>query len=290
MLKKTASVSIVAANFNNGAYLKDFINSVNESTVLPEELIVVDDGSTDDSLKILEGFSGLAYLKVIEFQENRGFCEALNAGIETATGDYIMRVDPDDIILKNRVETQVEFLEANKEIDVVGSNVIYFHTDTKKEVFRSNFPVDHSTIKLTFQKGEHGVQHPSTLIRARVMKKYKYVQGNFRAEDYDIFARMIKDGHRFANIAEPLTKMRIHGQSVSSNIQYSTIKRTFEIRDEIFGTSTSTLKSRFYYWYILNYRKFLISQNKFSKPMYLVLAGLCDPSKVIKRFSKTIWA
>lgn len=283
MVKKTANVSIVTANYNNGKYLKDFIGSVIKSSVLPKELIIIDDGSTDDSIKILEDYSKLEYLKIIKFDKNRGFCNALNEGIKNASADYIMRVDPDDIILVNRIKTQFEFLEKNKEIDVVGSNVIYFHNDTKKEVFRSNFPTNHSGIKTTFIRGEHGVQHPSTMIRAKVMKQYNYKQENFKAEDYEIFALMIKDGHQFANIDEPLTKMRIHGQSVSSNINYSTIKRTYLIRDGIFGTYTSPMKIHFYYWYILNYKKFLITRNKILKLLYLSLSILFYPSKFFRR-------
>jgi glycosyltransferase involved in cell wall biosynthesis len=288
MAKKTVGVSIVAANYNNGRYLEEFINSINNSSVLPKELIIINDGSTDDSLKILVGFSKIEYLKVINFKKNRGFCVALNEGIESATGKYIMRVDPDDVILENRISTQIDFLEKNKEIDVVGSNVIYFHSETKNEIFRSNFPLGHQAIKSIFVSGEHGVQHPSTMIRAEVMKKYKYVQEYFKAEDYEIFARMINNGHKFANISEPLTKMRIHNQSVSSNIEYSTIKLTYKLRDEIFGTSTSSLNIRFYYWYILNYKKFLITQNLFLKPMYLTLSVMCYPAKLLKKIYKGV--
>ncbi len=286
MKKKTASVSIIAANYNNGKYLNDFVNSITNSTFLPKELIIIDDGSTDNSLKILDEFSDLEYLKIIKFGGNRGFCEALNAGIEQATGKYIMRIDPDDIALKDRIQVQVNFLEKNKEIDVVGSNVIYFLNNTGKEVFKSNFPKDHSSIKQEYLNGDHGVQHPSTMIRSTVMKKYSYVQENVKAEDYEIFARMIKDGHRFANITEPLTRMRIHDQSAGSNIKYETIEMTFRIRDEIFGTSTKPLKTKFYYWYMLNYRKFLITQNKLMKPLYLLIAILCNPSKLTNRLLK----
>jgi glycosyltransferase involved in cell wall biosynthesis len=282
-MKETASVSIIAANYNNGKYLKDFIGSINRSSVLPKELIIVDDGSLDGSVDILNGYADLDYLKILKFDKNRGFCKALNLGIKNATGDYIMRVDPDDIVLKDRIKTQVDFLEKNRDIDVVGSNVVYFHNDTNEEVFRSNFPVDHSVIQDTYLKGEHGVQHPSTMIRANVMEKYKYFQENVKAEDYEIFARLIKGGHRFANIREPLTHMRIHSQSVSSNIKFKTIKRTYEIRDKIFKISTNPLKIRFYYWYILNYRKFLITRNKMMKPVYLALSVMFYPSKLIKR-------
>jgi len=286
MAKKTANVSIVTANYNNGNYLTDFINSINQSSILPKELIIIDDGSTDDSLKILESFSHIKFLKVIRFETNRGFCVALNTGIKSATGNYIMRVDPDDNILKDRIKIQVEYLDRNKEIDVVGSNVIYFSNYTGKELNRSNFPLGHSAIKRKYLNGEHGVQHPSTMIRAKVMKQYKYVQENFKAEDYEIFAKMIKDGHRFANINEVLTKMRVHSNSVSSNIKFETIAKTYKIRDEIFNTSTNQLKIYFYYWYILNYKKFLITQNVIMRSLYLFLSVIFYPSKFINRVFK----
>ncbi len=82
MSKKTVSVSIVAANYNNGRYLKDFINSVSDSAVLPLELLIIDGGSSDNSMEILDSFTDMPFLKVIKFKKNKGFCEALNAGIE----------------------------------------------------------------------------------------------------------------------------------------------------------------------------------------------------------------
>jgi glycosyltransferase involved in cell wall biosynthesis len=285
MVKPTASVSIIAANYNNGRYLADFIGSIDQSTVLPKELIIIDDGSTDESLNVLGDFSSLSYLRIIKFERNRGFCIALNEGVKVATGEYIMRADPDDIITKDRIKIQVEFLESHKDIDVVGSNVMYFSNLTKKNLCKSNFPLNHASILKEYRNGDHGVQHPSTMIRARVMKKYVYDQKNVKAEDYELFARMIHDGYKFANIAQPLTKMRVHSQSVSSNIRYDTVKRTFEIRDEIFGTSTSKIKMKLYYYYISNYKKFLNSNNLGLKMFFLMASIICNPMKILKRFT-----
>ncbi len=287
MTKQTVNVSIVAANYNNGKYLSDFINSIDNSTVLPAELIIIDDGSTDDSLQVLESFSNLPYLKVLKFEKNRGFCEALNLGVEYASQKYILRIDPDDIMQTYRIERQFEFLENNSNVDVVGSNVIYFNSDTKKEVFKSNFPTQHSEIKKAFLKGEHGVQHPSTMIRTSVMKKFEYHQQNVLAEDYEIFASMIKQGHLFANLPETLTKMRIHNKSASNNIRYETIKLTFAIRDKLFKTKTKQIKIWAYFNYILNYRKFLINNNKFLKTYFLTMAIIYYPSKLIQRMTNS---
>ncbi len=283
MSKQSVNVSIVVANYNNGQYLNDFFNSIQQSSLLPLELIFIDDGSTDKSLEIISKFRALPYLKLIKFEKNRGFCNALNAGIETAKGKYIMRIDPDDVLLANRIAAQVSFLESHKDVDVVGSNVVYFSQKTGKDLMTSNFPLDHNSILREYKKGDHGVLHGTTLIRSSAFKNYTYDQGNYLVEDYDIFARMINDGHRFANIKEPLMKVRIHGESAANDISFHTIKKTFELRDKLFGTTTSALKVWFYYCYMLNYRKFLASKNKFANLFFLGLAVLCQPGKLLKR-------
>ena len=204
--KKTVSVSIVTANYNNGHFIKEFINSINKSTVLPQELIIVDDGSSDNSLKVLEEFSDLRYLKVINLGTNRGFCNALNEGIKVASGRYIMRVDPDDIVSEKRIQKQVDYLEQNINIDILGSNACYFQRNLSKEIGESNFPIDHNSIASKYHKGEHGVLHGTTMIKTCVMKKYKYEQENVKSEDYEIFARMISDKYKFANLSDVLNK------------------------------------------------------------------------------------
>jgi len=164
MTKQSVNVSIVVANYNNGQYLNDFFNSIQQSSLLPLELIIIDDGSTDESLEIISKFTALPYLKLIKFEKNRGFCNALNAGIEMAKGKYIMRIDPDDMLLANRIAAQVSFLENNKDVDVVGSNVVYFNQETGKDLMASNFPLDHNSILREYKNGDHGVLHGTVLI------------------------------------------------------------------------------------------------------------------------------
>ncbi len=251
------------------------------------ELIIVDDGSNDNSIEVLKNFSDLEYLKVVKLDVNVGFCNALNEGIKVANGKYILRIDPDDLINPDRIEKQVNFLESNSSIDVVGSNVIYFSTETKNDIISSNFPLKHEAIVKEFLSGELGIQHPSSMIRASVMKKFRYNQENVLAEDYEIFASMIQAGHRFANIAEPLTRMRIHDNSVSTNIRIETIRLTYQIRDRIFGTKTHPFRIWTYFKYIQNYRKFLITRNKLLKLWFLLSAAMFFPSKIIRRIFKS---
>jgi glycosyltransferase involved in cell wall biosynthesis len=281
-MKPVADVSILAANYNNGRYLSAFIESVDNSELLPKELIIIDDGSKDDSKQILESFRYLEYLKTIYFEYNKGFTDALNAGLDIAQGKYIMRADPDDILLPNRIKVQYEYMENNPGIDILGSNVLYFNDQDGSIINSSNFPTDHDTITKRFRRGEHGVQHPSVMIKAEVYKKYRY-QKIFPAEDYEIFSRMARDKYQFANIPEPLYKMRVHAGSSTSNIKLKDIKQTFLFRDQIFGTKTGKLRIWLYYKHIYYYRKFQMNKSSLKKYFYLFISATAYPSKLFKR-------
>lgn len=269
-------------NYNNGQYLASFVSSVVSSTIEPHELIIVDDGSTDHSLEVLEEFKHLPYLHVISFIKNKGLTAALNAALETSTGKYVMRADPDDRLASERMEKQLKFMEANPEVDVVGCNVVYFNDKTGAEINTSNFPEHHDKIANAFHSGEHGLQHPTAFVKGDVYRKFRY-QEIFPGEDYEIFSRMVRDGYRFANLKEPLYYMRVHDGSATSNLRPQHIKTTFMFRDRIFGTKSSPVRIRLYYYYMLYYRKYQLAVNPMIKIWYMILAGLCHPLKVFKR-------
>lgn len=281
-MKPKADLSIIAANYNNGRYLRTFIQSIIESTCLPKQLIVVDDGSTDDSMMILNGFKHLDFLHVIKFDKNQGFTTALNKGLESAIGKYIMRADPDDILMPERIEKQVSFLEQHPEIDIIGSNASYFIDDPKNILNKTNFPLQHKKILQTILKGEHGVLHATVCGKSKVYKKYRY-QKIYPGEDYQLFARMARDGYIFANIAEPLYLIRVHSGSSTSNIKLKDIQQTFQFRDQIFGTKTGKLRIWLYYKHIYYYRKFQMNKSSLKKYFYLFISATAYPSKLFKR-------
>ncbi len=283
--KNIVDVSIIVPNYNNGRFLDEFIRSVMESSVLPRELIIVDDGSTDDSAKVLQGYGHPEYLKLIVFEKNRGLTAALNAALEAATGKYIMRADPDDVMMPGRIKRQWNFMESHPDIDVLGCNVQYFDGETGKDINISNFPPAHREIEKAFRRGEHGVQHPTVFVKGEVYRKYRY-QRIFPGEDYELFARMIRDGHRFANLPEPLYRMRIHSGSATGNLKREHIRNTFRFRDEIFGTSTGKFTVLRYYVYILNYRKYQSGKGGVLKYLHLFFAVLAYPAKLLKRIKR----
>ena len=283
--KPTSDVSIIAANYNNGRYLQAFIRSVMDSTVLPRELIIVDDGSTDDSYETLLDHTELPYLKIIYFDQNRGFTAALNAALEAASCKYIMRADPDDLLMPDRIEKQFTFLERNPEIDILGSNAVYFSDENGRHLNRTNFPGGHKAIVSAYRKGEHGLLHATVCGKREVYQQYRY-QPLSPGEDYELFARMVKDGRRFAALNEVLYKVRVHRESASSQISRVAIERTFRFRDQIFGTRTSGFKIWRYWNHIRFYRKSLQSENPIKRYSILALSALFYPGRLLNRLFK----
>lgn len=280
--KPRADVSVVAANFNNGKYLDAFIRSVIDNSMWPAELIIVDDGSTDNSAAIIRSFADLPFLKPLFFEYNRGFTAALNAGLEEASATYVMRADPDDLMHPDRIQEQVAFLKRHPDVDMTGCNCAYF-SDTSGEVFnRSNFPLRHDQIVAAYRKGEHGLLHATVCGRRDVFQQYRY-QELTPGEDYELFARMARDGRRFANLEEALYQVRVHPGSASSQVSRNDIRRTFAFRDQIFGSKTSKIRVWLYYGYILNYRRSMLTSKPLKRYFHLIVAALCYPQKLLKR-------
>src|SRR5882724_2062331 len=114
---KQPKVSVIIPTYNRAHYLGTAVNSVLSQTFSDFELIVVDDGSTDDTMRLVERFhdSRLRYI----YQQHRGISAAMNAGIRAARGGYIARLDSDDIWLPDMLEVEVGVLDARPEIGLV---------------------------------------------------------------------------------------------------------------------------------------------------------------------------
>lgn len=283
--KKTVPVDILTANFNNNKYLDDFFNSIYQSSVLPNRIIFVDDKSTDESLATVERWLlKLPQIFVVELSENVGFANALNEGCKYIFSDYVVRIDPDDIMGINRLEKQFDFI-SNHEVDVLGSNVSYFIDGEGQDINNSKFPLTHSQISSRYQEGGHGVCHGSVILKSTCLEAELYRQEYVPAEEYDIFSRLLKRGFKFCNLEESLTRVRIHSGSVSNNMPYTTIEKTFNLRYLIWEHKTNrciVLKE-----YIVRnfYRKYLFSKGV-NRYLFLVIASMFKPMAVIRRFLK----
>jgi len=283
MKKPVVSVSIVSANFNNEEFLEDYFNSILNSSVHPLEVIIIEDGSTDYSLQIINRYRYLDFIKIIVNQENMGFAKSLNIGINLAKGKYVMRLDPDDFISPERIAVQHNFLENNREIDLVGSDVNYFNHQLKKVVFTSCFPQKPEEIREQYKKGFHGVIHSTIMARRTIFSDYSYSQSEIPAEEYDLFSRMVSGKIKMANLGLPLTNYRLHDNNTSHLLFRKSLMKTHKLREKIFNKKTNRYSLYIKTRHLFYYRMALMSKSDIMRYLYFCLALIFHPSKLFKR-------
>lgn len=214
---KKPLISVIMPVYNYEAYLEEAIDSILNQTYSNFEFIIVDDASTDDSSEIILKYQKQypKKIKVMSLKKNLncGGDRCTNEGIKIARGKYLARMDADDIALPARLEKQVEFLENNPDIFLVGSNAYVIDRDGKimgeKTEPESNEKIYNNY--LTF----HPLIHPSCMYRRRLnnKKNFQYEIIYKSNNDYLTFFKLICENYKFANIKEGLLLYRIHEQS-----------------------------------------------------------------------------
>ncbi|NOJ47687.1 glycosyltransferase family 2 protein [Bradyrhizobium archetypum] len=205
------SVSCVLPVFNGANFLGEAIRSVLDQTFSDFELIVVDDGSTDNSAEIAASFqdSRITILK----RTNAGIVAALNAGLQVARGKYIARMDADDISVPNRFEKQVEYLELHPACVLVGGLAQGFD-EQGKEGFTTGGR--HTQTDLSCFPPKVAVSlHPLIMIRADILRSIGGYRAHFKhAEDYDLYLRLAIYGS-IDNPSELMLFYRRHASAMS---------------------------------------------------------------------------
>ena len=196
--------------YNGSKYLDDAIKSILNQTFQNLEFVIIDDGSTDDSLNIIKSYNDNR-IRLIENKANQGQSKTLNKGINLARGTYIARVDQDDISSSDRLEKQLEFMEKNSDIDVCGSWVELMG----KQSDVLNLETRSEEIKISLLTNQN-LAHPAVMIRKSTLIKHNldYDPKFIIANDYDLWVRMF-EYCSFANIPEPLVKHRVHHDQFS---------------------------------------------------------------------------
>lgn len=170
------------------------IKSILTQTLTDFELLIFNDGSTDRSKEIIRQFND-PRIKFFDYEINTGLVTRLNAGIDSATGKYIARMDADDISLPPRFEMQIDFLENNTEIGLFQ---------------------DHEEICIKLLR-QNSFAHPVVMIRRSVLLDHgiRYEPDYFPSEDYRLWIRL-KHVTRFHNIPETLLHYRVHSNQTST--------------------------------------------------------------------------
>ena len=208
------AVSVVLPVFNGGKYLASAIGTIIDQTFQDWELICVNDGSTDQSRRVLEWFARSDKRIQVVHQENRGIVGALNRGCELVRSDLICRMDADDLAMPNRIANQVDFMQNYPDHVAVGGAILSIDVDSEPLALQVN-ALDHETIVQRLLRRETGLFHPTTMIRTEAFRKI----GGYRLkyqwiEDHDLWLRLSQIG-TLANTSELVLCYRQHAASVS---------------------------------------------------------------------------
>jgi len=199
--------------YNGEKYLREAVDSIINQTFKDFEFIIVDDGSTDSSVKKILSFDD-PRIKLIHNNQNRGISFSLNLGVENAQGKYIARMDSDDICLSTRFEKQIAFLEKNPNIDVVGSCIAFIDAegnDTGKHYCYPSEPVQLKWMTL-FQTP---FAHPAIMARKEFFIDSDGYTLNGSGQDFELWNRR-NFYSNYSNLQESLLKHRIHEKKVST--------------------------------------------------------------------------
>lgn len=205
-------VSVLLPVHNGAAYLHEAISSVLRQTFQSFELIVIDDCSTDESTTIVNSFQD-PRVRLITSDRRLRICNALNLGIENAKGQFLARMDADDICFPHRLERQVRFLRRYPEIGFCGSWVRRFGETQQAQTYRR--PVGAMRVQ-AFAFFDNPMVHSSVMLRREVLKclDVAYRDDFAKAEDYDLWTRLFEFSWG-DNLPEILMDYRVHPQSVT---------------------------------------------------------------------------
>ena len=209
-------VSVIMPSYNCGAFIGQSIASVLNQSVRDIELIVVDDGSTDDTPERVRPFLKDKRFRFMSGRKNRGPSAARNAGMESARGNMIAFLDADDLFLKSKIEVQLELLGRKKDYGACYTGQVYFDGETGMESAskRRSFSGD----VFYFLKRSNFIPVCAVMIRRKALGNYKFDESPrvIGHEDWEYFLRLASRGVKFWYIDRPLSRIRVRTGSVTT--------------------------------------------------------------------------
>lgn len=205
-------VSVLMGIYNCEDTLEEAISSIQAQTYKNWELIMCDDGSTDNTYEVAKRLCEKdSRLILIKNEKNLGLNITLNNCLNLATGDYIARMDADDTCLPIRFEKQVEFLNTHTEFDIVSTHMAFFDENGEwGSVKTKEYPQPYDIVTSS------QICHAPVMMRAKSILDvdgYTVDKKMLRVEDVNLWIKLYSKGYRCYNIQEPLYKMRNNRQA-----------------------------------------------------------------------------
>jgi glycosyltransferase involved in cell wall biosynthesis len=210
-------ISVILPVFNTGDYIIGSVSSILNQTYANFELIIIDDGSTDNSVELINKFTDPRIC--LYKRQNEGLINQLNFGLSVAKGEFIARMDADDLCDKNRFMIQINFLREHVNVRLTGTN--YYYINPSGDILvEKKFPESHNDIEFMMPITA-SVLHSSILVyKYDIDLITGYDKTKLFAEDHDLFLRLIENGCIMHNIQLPLYSYRIlNGSLASRNVE-----------------------------------------------------------------------
>ncbi len=234
-------ISVIMAVYNCADTVREAIDSILNQTYQKWQLIICDDCSTDDTLKIVKEYE-TKYpdkFKVIQNEVNSKLSFSLNHCLEYADGEFIARMDGDDISVPERFEKQVNYLRTHPDVDLCSTIIQRFDGSGLTDIIKKpEFP-DRYT-----QRNHVAFNHATIMTYKYVYDKcdgYTVSKRTVRAQDFDLWFRFFYHGFKGVNLQEPLYLMREDLNAVK--------RRTFKVRFNAYRTKMLGFKLLGYPWH-----------------------------------------
>jgi glycosyltransferase involved in cell wall biosynthesis len=209
-----ASITVLMAVYNGERWLEDSIPSVLRQTFTNFEFIIINDGSDDRSLQIINRFADKDSRIRVYSKKNSGLTESLNYGIKKAEGEWLARIDADDICKKDRLEKQIKCVRENTNVVLVGTGLKIIDGNVNQSKVHL-YPESHNRLKRRLVRGSPFFAHSSAFFRLSAVRELGGYRTQFhRSQDQDLWLRLAEVG-RITCIQEALVLIRKHDQQIS---------------------------------------------------------------------------
>jgi glycosyltransferase involved in cell wall biosynthesis len=217
-------ITVLMPVYNCELYIREAVDSILNQTFIDFEFLIIDDASTDATVAIIKTYTD-PRIQLIQKPENSGYTNSLNHGLSIARGEYIARMDGDDISLPERFAKQVTFLDAHQDVVLCGT---FYSIIGKEKVI--TVPENFEDIKLALLR-KCCFGHPTVMIRKNSLDRLLviYDVNKEPAEDYDLWVRLLAIG-KMHNLQEVLLNYRVHDSQVSQKREKQQINSALEAR------------------------------------------------------------
>ena len=209
-MQNNPKISVLLPVYNCELYIKDAIDSILNQTFTDFELLVIDDASTDKTVEIIKSYTDNRII-LTQKPKNLGYTDSLNYGLSIAKGEYIARMDGDDLSLPTRFEKQVTYLDKHTDVVLCGANYSIIGTEIINKL-----PENNDEIQIQFIRN-NCIAHPVVMLRKSILKENEIVYDVTKepAEDFDLWVRLLNYG-KLHNLQEVLLNYRVHQKQVSN--------------------------------------------------------------------------